>query len=114
VGCADQAALDTGVDLPTIAEWTRQVKAERAAALARDASQIRYQTSRRLTEDDICALISSLDDLRDLIRDAGGAEKAAIYEQSRAQGHLRAWPWPGRTRPARTAAWSPSTWTPPS
>ena len=41
MGCADQAALDTRVDPQTIAEWTRQVKAERAAALARDASHIR-------------------------------------------------------------------------
>jgi site-specific DNA recombinase len=81
VGCADQAALDAGVDPQTIAEWTRQVKAERAAAVARDASQIRYQTSRRPTEDDIRALISGLGDLRDVIREAGGAEKAAIYEQ---------------------------------
>jgi hypothetical protein len=70
-----QAALDAGADPQAIAEWTRQVKAERAAALARDASQIRYQTSRRLTEDDIRALISGLGDLRDVIRDAGAAEK---------------------------------------
>jgi hypothetical protein len=48
---------------------------------ARDASQIRYQTSRRLTENDIRGLISVLGDLRDVIRDAGGDEKAAIYEQ---------------------------------
>jgi len=34
-----QAALDAGGDPQTIAEWTRQVKAERAAALARDATQ---------------------------------------------------------------------------
>ena len=47
MGCADQAALDAEVDPQTIAEWTRQVKAERAAALARDASQIRYQTPSR-------------------------------------------------------------------
>jgi hypothetical protein len=39
---------------------------ERAAALARDASQ---------------SLITGLGDLRDVIRDAGAAEKAAIYEQ---------------------------------
>jgi hypothetical protein len=39
---------------------------ERVAALARDASQ---------------SLITGLGDLRDVIRDAGAAEKAAIYEQ---------------------------------
>jgi len=47
-----QAALDAGADPQAVAEWTRQVKAERAAALARNARQIR-NTSRRLTEDDI-------------------------------------------------------------
>jgi hypothetical protein len=61
----------------TIAEWTRQVKAERAAALARDASQ----TRRQLTEDDIRALITSLCDLRDVIRAADPTVKAAIYGQ---------------------------------
>src|ERR1019366_6656407 len=34
-----QATLDAGGDPQTIAEWTRQVKAERAAALARYATQ---------------------------------------------------------------------------
>jgi site-specific DNA recombinase len=76
-----QATLDAGADPQTIAEWTRQVKAERAVALARDASQIRRQASLRLTEDDIRALIISLGDLRDVIRAAEPAVKAAIYGQ---------------------------------
>src|ERR1022692_439587 len=50
-----QAALDAGADPQTIAEWTRQVKAERAAALARDATQTLRNPSRRLTDDDIRA-----------------------------------------------------------
>ena len=61
--------------------WTRQVKAERAAALARDATQARHKPARRLTEDDIRALITALGDLRDVIRDAEPAEKAATYDQ---------------------------------
>lgn len=76
-----QATLNTGADPQTIAEWTRQVKAERAAALARDASQTRRQASRQLTEDDIRALITGLGDLRDVIRAADPAVKAAIYGQ---------------------------------
>jgi hypothetical protein len=67
----DQATLDAGGDLGAIAEWTRQVKAERAAALARDANQALRNPSRRLTEDDIRALITALGDLRDVLRDAG-------------------------------------------
>jgi hypothetical protein len=67
----DQATLDAGGDLGAIAEWTRQVKAGRAAALARDANQALRNPSRRLTEDDIRALITALGDLRDVLRDAG-------------------------------------------
>src|SRR5216683_895822 len=76
-----QATLDAGGDPQTIAGWTRQVKAERAAALARDATQARHPPSSRLTEDDIRALITALGNLPDVIRDAGPAEKAAIYDQ---------------------------------
>jgi site-specific DNA recombinase len=76
-----QAALDAGGDPQTVAEWTRQVKAERAAALASDATQALRNPSRRLTDDDIRALITALGDLRDVIRDAGPAEKAAIDDQ---------------------------------
>jgi hypothetical protein len=45
------------------------------------ASQARHQPGRRLTEDDIRALIAALGSLLDVIRNAGPAEKAAIYDQ---------------------------------
>ncbi len=76
-----QAALDAGADPQAVAEWTRQVKTERAAALARDASQNRHTTVRQLTEDDIRALITGLGDLRGIIGGAEPSLKAAIYEQ---------------------------------
>jgi site-specific DNA recombinase len=76
-----QAALDAGADPKAVAEWTRQVQAERAAVLARAASQDRYRPAARLTEDDIRNLITGLGDLRGVIRDAEPAVKAAIYEQ---------------------------------
>ena len=66
---------------PEPTEWTRQVKAERAAALAREATQTPRKPSRRLTDDDIRALITALGNLRDLVRDAEPTEKAAIYAQ---------------------------------
>ena len=78
-----QATLDAGGDPQAVAEWTRQVKAERAAALARDASQPRQRAFRQLTEDDIRALITGLGDLRSVIRDAEPAVKTAIYEEMR-------------------------------
>ena len=76
-----QAALDAGADPQAVAEWTLQVKNERAAALARDTSRNRQPAARPLTEDDIRALITGLGDLRDVICDAEPAAKAAIYEQ---------------------------------
>lgn len=76
-----QAALDAGADPKAVAEWTRQVQAERSAVLARDASRGRHKPARQLTEDDIRALITGLGDLHDVIHDAEPAVKAAIYEQ---------------------------------
>lgn len=49
--------------------------------LARDASQSRQPTIRPLTEDDIRVLVTGLGDLRNVIRDAAAAVKAAIYTQ---------------------------------
>jgi hypothetical protein len=72
-----QAALDAGADPQAVAEWTRQVKAERAA-LARDT---RPPDFCQLTEVDIRTLIAGLGDLRDVVRDAEPAVKAAIYQQ---------------------------------
>jgi site-specific DNA recombinase len=74
-----QATLDAGGDPQTVARWTRQVEADRAAALARDATQTLHQPGRRLIADNIRALITSLGDLRD----ATPAEKTAIYDQLR-------------------------------
>jgi hypothetical protein len=76
-----QAALDAGADPKAVAEWTRQVQAERAAVLARDASRDRPKPVRQLTEDDIRALIAGLGGLHDVIHDAEPSMKAAIYEQ---------------------------------
>jgi site-specific DNA recombinase len=76
-----QAALDAGADPGAVAEWTRQVQAERDAVLARAASQDHHKPARQLTEDDIRTLITGLGDLRDVVRDAGPTVKAAVYEQ---------------------------------
>ena len=75
-----QAALD-GADPKAVAEWTRQVRAERDAVLARAASQDHRKPAAQLTEDDIRNLITGLGDLRDVVRDAEPAVKAAVYEQ---------------------------------
>jgi hypothetical protein len=46
-----------------------------------DSAQNRHSAVRPLTQDDIRALITGLDDLRNIIRDAAAAVKAAICEQ---------------------------------
>ncbi len=76
-----QAALDAGADPNAVAEWTRQVKAERAAVLARAASRDRHKPAGQLTQNDIRSLITGLGDLRDIIRDAEPSVKAAVYKQ---------------------------------
>ena len=70
-----------GADPKAVAEWTRQVQAERDAALARAAAKDHRKPAAQLTEDDIRTLISGLGDLRDVIGDAEPAVKAAVYEQ---------------------------------
>jgi len=76
-----QAALDAGADPKAVAEWTRQVQAERAAVLARVATRDHHKPAPQLTEDDIRTLITGLGDLCDVIHDAEPPVKAAIYEQ---------------------------------
>ena len=88
-----QAALDAGADPQTVAEWTRQVKAERAAALARDASQARRQPGRQLTEDDIRALITALGRPARRHPRRRARRESSHLRPARAQGHL-----PARTR----------------
>ena len=64
------------------ASWADRTTAAmlRSAAVFGSGGQIR-RANRLLTDDDIRALITALDNLRDVIRDAGPAEKAASYDQ---------------------------------
>jgi site-specific DNA recombinase len=72
-----QAALDAGADPATVATWTRQVQAERAAALA--AATTSPTPAKNLTETDIQRLIAALGDILDVLRDADPADKARVY-----------------------------------
>jgi site-specific DNA recombinase len=73
-----QATLDAGGDPVTIAAWTREATAQRAAALARQA---RPQTGTPLTEQGIQQIIQALGDIRDIIQNADPAAKARIYNR---------------------------------
>ena len=92
-----RAALEAGADPVTVAEWTRQVTAERAAALAMATARSRPELTHRLSEDDIAHMITTLDDIREALHNADPEEKAKIYDQLRleliydpAQHHVRA------------------------
>ena len=82
-----QAALDAGADPEAVAEWTRQVQAERAAVLARAASRDQHKPTPQLTEDDIRTLITGLGDLRDVIHDA--EPPVGGHGGSQVAGHIR-------------------------
>lgn len=74
-----RAALDAGGDPVTIATWTREVTAQRAAALARAANPPASGTP--LSEQAIQKIIEALGDIRDVITSADPAIKARIYTQ---------------------------------
>ena len=93
-----------------VAEWTRQVQAERAAVLARAASRDHHKPARQLTEDDIRNLITGLGDLHDVIHDAEPSVKAAIYEQL----GLKVTYLPGQDKPRADVTISPETFAPKS
>jgi site-specific DNA recombinase len=72
-----RAALDAGGDPVTIAAWTRDVTAQRAAALARAAKP--HTSGTPLSEQAIQKIIEALGDIRDIITSADPASKARIY-----------------------------------
>jgi site-specific DNA recombinase len=74
-----QAALDAGADPQTVATWTRNVQAERAAALATAAPT----PTKKHTETDIRRLIADLGNMLDVLRDADPADKARVYTELR-------------------------------
>ncbi len=74
-----QATLDAGGDPVTIAAWTREVTAQRAAALARQARPQASGTP--LTEQSIQQIIQALGDIRNVIQNADPATKARIYSR---------------------------------
>jgi len=92
-----QATLDAGADPQTIAEWTRQVKAECAAALAREASQARHQPSRRLSEDDIRGCGASMPML---MANSGQTSVASLARYARPSAEPRG-RWQASRDPAR-------------
>jgi hypothetical protein len=69
--------LHATADPQAVATWTRQVQAERAAALA---SATTSATPAKLSEADIHGLIATLGDIHAVLREADPVDKARVYE----------------------------------
>ncbi|SCG12933.1 Recombinase zinc beta ribbon domain-containing protein [Streptomyces sp. MnatMP-M27] len=69
-------ALEAGTDPKLVAQWTAEVQAHRAAALSR-SRQVTGQ--RRMTKDEIRAMLKPLGPIRDALADAEPRDKAEVY-----------------------------------
>jgi site-specific DNA recombinase len=73
-----RAALESGTDPALIATWTAEVTAAKTTAQA----QLRSLTGRRrMTQDEIAAIVTAAGNVLAVLRDADPDDKAAIYRQ---------------------------------
>ncbi|MDA8369951.1 MAG: hypothetical protein M0026_08770 [Nocardiopsaceae bacterium] len=72
-----RAALEAGTDPATVAEWIREVQADRALANAQ--LDERKDAPNRLSEDEIAAHLEALGDISIVIRKADRETKNALY-----------------------------------
>jgi hypothetical protein len=73
-----QASLKAGADPAVVGPWIAETQAKKVAAQA----EIRAATGRRrMTSDDITAIVGALGDLARVVRDADRGDKAEIYSQ---------------------------------
>ncbi len=70
-------ALEAGTDPKLVAQWTAEVQAHRAEALSR-SRQVTSQ--RRMTKDEIRAMLKPLGPIPDVLADAEPRDKAEVYQ----------------------------------
>lgn len=75
-----RAALEAGADPALVAQWTRDVQAERAAALAKLQASPR-RGKRQLSQRDIEGLVNALGGMLAVLTDADATEKAELCRQ---------------------------------
>jgi hypothetical protein len=93
-----RAALEAGADPALIAEWTSQVKAERAVIEAR--SRPHEGGAKRLTREEIRTIVATLADVVHVIEQADPRDKTEIYHQLGlriTRTEKRCWSRPDRT-----------------
>lgn len=71
-----RAALEAGTDPKIVAEWTAEVQARKAEALSRSRQA---EGRRRMSKQEIQALVEALGNIRTVIADAEPADKAEVY-----------------------------------
>jgi site-specific DNA recombinase len=72
-----RAALEAGTDPAVVAEWIKQIQAERAAAQTR--AQLRSVDRPRMSREQIRYVVTTLTDLAAMIENADPRDKAEIY-----------------------------------
>jgi hypothetical protein len=77
-----RAALEAGADPALVATWTRDVQAERRITEGKLAQlDHRNGTGRRMTKEEIRALVQTLGGLVNVLRHADPADKGEVYRQ---------------------------------
>jgi len=74
-----QATLRAGADPVLVASWINQTQAKRAAAEARLKKPA--QRRRRMTEEEIMALVAEIEAIMEALKDADPADKADLYSR---------------------------------
>jgi site-specific DNA recombinase len=75
-----RAALEAGADPALVVAWSHQVQQQRTIAQTRLATLTsRHSTNRRMSRDDIHALVDTLGGLLNALRHADPADKAEVY-----------------------------------
>ena len=77
-----RAALEAGADPALVAAWSQEVQQQRTIAEARLATlATNYGANRRMSRDEIRAIVDTLSGLLDALRHADPADKAEVYRE---------------------------------
>lgn len=74
-----RAALEAGADPTIVTGWIAEVEAERRRILS--ALKQHAPGDRRLTREEITAMVQQLGDIIDVLREADLADRAEVYQQ---------------------------------